>query len=63
MLPRSSWCTSYVIGRGRRRPDFLAEGRTYFVQTMRARARRFRLVLWIGVLLLAQLILVLLDQR
>jgi hypothetical protein len=47
----------------RRHPDFLAESRAYFMRAMRPRARRFRILLWIGVLLLPQLILVLLDQR
>jgi len=47
----------------RRRPDVLSDGRAYFVRAMRARARRFRIVFWIGVLPLPQLILVLLDRR
>lgn len=47
----------------RRRPEFLAESRVYFVRAMRARARRFRILFWIGVLLLPQLILVLLDRQ
>jgi hypothetical protein len=46
-----------------RRPDFLAESRTYFVRAMRARAHRFRIVFWLGALLLPQLILMLLDRR
>ena len=47
----------------RRRLDVLTESRAYFVPAMRARAGRFRIVFWIGVLLLPQLILVLLDHR
>jgi len=47
----------------RRRPEVLTESRAYFLRAMRARARRFRIVFWIGVLLLPQLILVLLDRR
>jgi hypothetical protein len=47
----------------RRRPHVLTETRAYFVRAMRARARRFRVVFWIGVLLLPQLILLLLDHR
>ena len=45
------------------RPYRLAKSREQFVRAMRARADRFRIVLWILVLLLPQLILVPLDHR
>ncbi|HZM74124.1 MAG TPA: hypothetical protein VFC19_00270 [Candidatus Limnocylindrales bacterium] len=45
------------------RPYRLARSREQFVRAMRARAGRFRIVFWILVLLLPQLILVLLDHR
>jgi hypothetical protein len=45
------------------RPYRLAKSREQFVQAMRARAGRFRIVFWILVLLLPQLILVLLNRR
>lgn len=47
----------------RLRANVLIESRRYFMQTMRARAGRFRIVFWIGVLLLPQLILILMDRR
>lgn len=47
----------------RRSPDVFADSRAYLVRAMRARARRFRILFWIGVLLLPQLIHVLLGRR
>jgi hypothetical protein len=45
------------------RPYGLAKSREEFVRAMRGRAGRFRIMFWILVLLLPQLILVLLDRR